>query len=163
MNYRRYYQPGGRYFITVVTENRRPILIENIDRLRDAFRLCWSRYPFEVGAMVILPEHLHVLWKLPEGDSDFSKRWMVLKRKFSSGLPSVAVSLSKMKKREKGIWQRRFWEHCVRGDEDWRRIIYYIHNNPRKHGYVSFPEEWPYSSLRYGTHQGWYRTEPAGL
>ncbi|MBW1941095.1 MAG: transposase [Deltaproteobacteria bacterium] len=111
MEYRRFYQSGARYFFTVVTENRKPILIDNIERLRAAFRLCLSRYPFEIEAIVVLPDHLHTLWKLPEGDADFSRRWMVIKRKFSSALPVGAVNASKAKKREKGIWQRGFWEH----------------------------------------------------
>ena len=86
MQYRRFYQSGARYFFTVVTENREPLLIENIERLRAAFRLCLSRYPFEIEAIVVLPDHLHTVWRLPEGDADFSKRWMVIKRKFSAGL-----------------------------------------------------------------------------
>jgi REP element-mobilizing transposase RayT len=103
MEYRRLYRSGGRYFFTVVTENRNPLLIDHIQRLRDAFRWGLSRHPFAIEAIVVLPDHLHTLWKLPEGDADFSKRWMVIKRKFSSGLPIGAVSASKVKKREKGI------------------------------------------------------------
>ncbi|KJV05668.1 REP-associated tyrosine transposase [Methylocucumis oryzae] len=156
MQYRRLYQPGARYFFTVVTENRQPILIEHIERLRAAFRLCKSRYPFEIDAIVVLPEHLHTLWRLPENDDDFSKRWMVIKRKFSAGLPSRVISDSKTKKREKGIWQRRFWEHYIRDENDWRQHVDYIHFNPVKHGYVSRPQDWPYSSFNQAVHKGWY-------
>ena len=99
-------------------ENREPRLIENFERLRAAFRLCLSRYPFEIEAIVVLPDHLHTVWRLPEGDANFSKRWMVIKRKFSAGLPSRVVSDSKTNKREKGVWQRRFWEHCIRDEND---------------------------------------------
>jgi len=99
MEYRRFYQLGATYFFTVVTENRRPLLIDNIERLRAAFRLCLARYPFEVEAIVILPDHLHTLWKLPESDADFSRRWMVIKRKFSSGLLDGTVNASKVKKK----------------------------------------------------------------
>lgn len=156
MQYRRFYQPGARYFFTVVTENRVPLLIENIERLRAAFRLCLSRYPFEIEAMVVLPDHLHTLWRLPENDADFSKRWMVIKRKFSAGLPCRVVSDSKTKKREKGIWQRRFWEHYIRDEDDWRRHVDYIHFNPVKHGYVSKPQDWPHSSFNQAIRKGWY-------
>jgi len=156
MQYRRFYQSGARYFFTVVTENRAPLLIENIERLRAAFRLCLSRYPFEIEAIVVLPDHLHTVWRLPEGDADFSKRWMVIKRKFSAGLQSSVVSDSKTKKREKGIWQRRFWEHYIRNEDDWRRHVDYIHFNPVKHGYVAKPQDWPYSSFNQAVSKGWY-------
>ena len=156
MEYRRFYQPGARYFFTVVTANRKPLLIENIEKLRAAFKTCKERHPFEIEAMVVLPDHLHTIWRLPEGDADFSKRWMVIKRNFSSGLPQEVTSASKIKKREKGIWQRRFWEHCIRNEGDWRRHIDYIHYNPVKHGYVDTPQEWEYSSFRLAVDKGWY-------
>ena len=159
MQYRRLYQPGAHYFFTVVTENREPLLIEHIERLRTAFRLCKSRYPFEIDAIVVLPEHLHTIWRLPENDADFSKRWMVIKRKFSAGLPSRVVSDSKTKKREKGIWQRRFWEHYLRDENDWRRHVDYIHFNPVKHGYVAKPQDWQYSSFNQAIRKGWYDPE----
>ncbi len=159
MKYRRFYQSGAIYFFTVVTEDRKPLLIDNIERLRSAFRLCKDRYPFDIEAIVVLPDHLHTLWKLPEGDKDFSKRWMVIKRKFSSGLPCGTVNASKAKKREKGIWQRRFWEHYIRNEEDWRRHVDYIHFNPVKHGYVSEPQDWPYSSYLQSVRKGWYETD----
>jgi putative transposase len=158
VEYRRFYQSGARYFFTVVTENRKPILIDNIQRLRASFRLCLSRYPFEIEAIAVLPDHLHTLWKLPEGDADFSRRWMVIKRKFSSGLTGGAVRASKAKKREKSIWQRRFWEHYIRNEEDWRQHIDYIHFNPVKHGYVSQPQDWPYSSYHQAIHKKWYES-----
>jgi len=161
MEYRRFYQPGARYFFTVVTANRKPLLIENIDRLRAAFKTCKERHPFEIEAMVVLPDHLHTIWRLPEDDADFSKRWMVIKRYFSSGLPRQAASLSKINKREKGVWQRRFWEHCIRNEDDWRRHMDYIHFNPVKHGYVESPADWQYSSFQKAVEQGWY--EPCVL
>ncbi len=159
MQYRRLYQPGARYFFTVVTENREPLLIVHIERLRAAFHLCLSRYPFEIDAIVVLPEHIHTIWRLPENDADFSKRWMVIKRKFSAGLPSRVVSDSKTKKREKGIWQRRFWEHYIRDEDDWRRHVDYIHFNPVKHGYVSKPQDWQHSSFNQAIRKGWYDPE----
>ncbi len=156
MEYRRFYKPGAWYFFTVVTEKRNPLLIDHVDRLRDVFRLCVERYPFDIEAIVVLPDQLHTLWKLPEGDDDFSTRWIVIKRKFSSGLQSVEVSASKANKREKGIWQRRFWEHYIRDEEDWRRHMDYIHYNPVKHGYVSRPEDWQYGSYKQAIQKGLY-------
>jgi len=158
MEYRRFYQPGARYFFTVVTAKRKPILIDNIDRLREAFKMCVKRYPFEIEAMVVLPDHLHTIWRLPEEDADFSKRWMIIKRQFSSGLPREATSPSKIKKREKGIWQRRFWEHCIRNEDDWRRHMDYIHFNPIKHGYADKPGDWQYSSFQKAVDKGWYES-----
>ena len=156
MEYRRFYQSDARYFFTVVTESRKPLLIANIDRLRDAFRLCLSRHPFVIEAIVVLPDHLHTLWKLPDKDADFSKRWMVIKRKFSSGFPGQTLNASKIKKREKGIWQRRFWEHYIRDEKDWQRHVDYIHFNPVKHGYVLKPKDWQYSSYQQAIRKGWY-------
>jgi putative transposase len=161
-DYRRFYQPGTRYFFTVATGGRQPLLIDQIERLRGAFRLAISRYPFTIEAIVVLPDHLHTLWKLPDGDSDFSTRWMVIKRKFSTGLPAVGVSASMASKREKGVWQRRFWEHCIRDEADWRRHMDYIHYNPVKHGHADTPADWPHSSLRQAVAKGWYERDWAG-
>ncbi len=165
MKYRRFYQAGAWYFFTVVMENRNPLLIEHIERLRAAFRMCLSRYPFEIEAIVILPDHLHTIWKLPEGDADFSNRWMVIKHKFSTGLPDGNVNASKTKKREKGIWQRRYWEHWIRDENDLKRHVDYIHYNPVKHGLVTSPDNWEYSSFQRYVKKGLYRknwgdTEP---
>lgn len=156
MDYRRHYVPGGRYFFTVVTEGRRPLLVENIERLRTAVRRVRERYPFAVEAMVVLPDHLHTLWRLPEGDSEYSLRWMVLKRVFSSGLPRQPTSVSQAGKREKGIWQRRFWEHSIRDVDDWRRHMDYIHFNAVKHGYADSPLAWPHSSFAHWVGRGLY-------
>ena len=159
MDYRRLYIPGGCYFFTVVTEDRRPVLIDQIDRLRAAFRAVLEKDPWEIDAIVVLPDHLHTLWRLPEGDVDYSLRWMLIKRNFSSGLPAQARTRSKTSKREKGIWQRRFFEHAIRGEEDWRRHMDYIHYNPVKHGYVVHPAEWPYSSFRTMVAKGLYAAD----
>ena len=142
----RIYIPGGRFFFTVVTAHRKPILIDNIERLRYAFRLCMKAHPFKIESIVILPDHIHAIWKLPEGDADYSMRWMLIKRTFSIGLQQRTVSAVQHKKRGKGIWHSRFWDHYIRDEEDWQRIVNYIHMNPVKHGYVKSPEEWPYSS-----------------
>ena len=148
-------QPG-RYFFTVATRDRRPILTSEIERLRTAFRTTRRRYPFTVDAIVILPDHLHTIWSVPEADPDFARRWTVLKRLFSSGLPGNPVSDLQRRRREKGIWQRRFWEHAIRDDDDWHGHMDYIHYNPVKHGLCSRPAEWPYSSFRRWVERGWY-------
>ena len=168
MEYRRFYQPGSRYFFTVVTQSRRPLLIDNIERLRTALRETCQRYPMKIEALVILPDHLHTLWRLPEGDSNYSLRWMVLKRLFSSALQAMPASASQSAKREKGVWQRRFWEHAIRNEEDWARHMDYIHYNPVKHGYTDDPAAWPYSSFARWMGRGYYppgwgKSEPRNL
>jgi putative transposase len=159
MDYRRYYQAGGTYFFTVVTENREPLLIQNIDRLRVSFHHGMQRYPFVIDGLVVLPDHLHTLWRLPDGDDNFSIRWMVIKRKFSAGLTANFVNTSKQQKREKGIWQRRFWEHCIRDERDWGRHMDYVHYNPVKHGYCAKPADWPYSSFHRAVKEGLYEAD----
>jgi len=166
--YRRVFQPGGCYFFTLVTERRHPILIDNIDRLRRAFRVGIERRPLHIDAIVVLPDHLHTIWRLPEGDADFSARWMHIKRAFSAGLDSQGVSHSRRHKREKGIWQRRFWEHLIRDEADWRRHMDYIHYNPVKHGLCQAPRDWPHGSFRRCVAEGlyepdWGRDMPADL
>ena len=157
--YRRVFEEGGCYFFTVVTEGRRPLSIEHIGLLREAFRHGKEGHPFAIDAIVVLPDHLHTVWRLPPGDDDFSLRWMVIKRKFSAGFDGVAVNTSKQAKREKGIWQRRFWEHCIRDERDWRAHLDYIHYNPVKHGYCGSPADWPYSSFGRAVAQGWYERD----
>ncbi|MDP2788113.1 MAG: transposase [Pseudomonadota bacterium] len=159
MHYRRD-KEGHHYFFTLVTEQRQPLLTlpENIDRLREAFRREKAKHPFEIEAVVILPEHLHCLWLLPEGDADFSGRWARIKRYFSIGCvgATLAGNPSRLAKREKPVWQRRFWEHRIRDEADWRRHLDYIHYNPVKHGHVNDPWAWPHSSLRKCAARGWY-------
>ena len=122
--------------------------MSEIDRLRHAYRTAQTRYPFETAAICVLPDHLHAIWVLPMGDADFGKRWGAIKRQFSAGLSAArARSDSKIAKREKGIWQRRFWEHQIRDDVDLQHHVDYIHYNPVKHGYVSRAQDWPHSSF----------------
>ena len=151
--YRRAYQSGGCYFFTVVTHERRQILTQSdvIERLREAFRHVRSTRPFTIDATVVLPDHLHCLWRLPEGDVDFSTRWRLIKHYVSSG---IDVPLNK--RNEKLVWQRRFWEHLIRDEEDWRRHMDYIHYNPVKHGYVQRPGDWPHGSYQRAVDEGLY-------
>ncbi len=153
MRYRRVYQKGGCYFFTVVTHHRRKILTQPdaVARLREAFRHVMQTRPFVLEALVVLPDHLHCLWRLPQDDNDFSTRWMLIKRYFSLGF---AGGLDQS--REKNIWQRRFWEHLIRNEEDWKSHMDYIHYNPVKHGYVQLPADWEYSSFHRMVERGLY-------
>jgi putative transposase len=140
---------GSIFFFTVVLADRRSnLLTDEIDRFRHSYRVIQQGYPFETIAICVLPDHLHALWAMPEGDADFSKRWSLIKSGFSRGLsPSYSRSASKISKREKGIWQRRYWEHAIRDDRDFERHVDYIHFNPVKHGHVTRVSDWPHSSF----------------
>lgn len=157
--YIRQRHPGACFFFTVVTHQRRPFLThpENMALLRKAMGDVKRRYPFTIDGIVIMPDHIHAIWQLPYGDNDYSSRWAQIKRRFSMSVTAgEKLSRSRMAKRERGIWQRRFWEHAIRSEEDWRLHMDYIHYNPVKHGYVASPEEWPYSSLDNCIQKGWY-------
>jgi putative transposase len=141
--------PGGVFFFTVTLADRRSdLLVRHIDRLRATYRAVKQRYPFETVAICNLPDHVHAIWSLPEGDSDFSLCWSLIKSGFSRGLPRAAIrSASKVAKRETGLWQRRYWEHAIRNDADMARHVDDIHFNPVKHGHVTRVCDWPYSSF----------------
>ncbi|MGI0481813.1 REP-associated tyrosine transposase [Geminocystis sp. CENA526] len=152
MEYRRTQIQGGTYFFTVVTYNRHPILCypDNIQLLREAFAYAMKRYPFIIDAIVILPDHLHCIWTLPEGDGDFSTRWRLIKSYFSRKCERKyqgQISKSRQKKQEKAIWQRRFWEHFIRDEQDFINHVDYIHYNPVHHGLVKAVKDWQYSSF----------------
>jgi putative transposase len=148
-NYRRNFVPGGSFFFTVNLADRRSrMLTEHINALRSAFRDVRTRHPFNIDAIVVLPDHLHAIWTLPEGDADFALRWRLLKSAFSRSLPEKEqVSASRQSKGERGVWQRRYWEHTLRDDADYAAHADYIHFNPVKHGYVDRVRDWPYSSF----------------
>jgi len=152
-NYRRANLPGGYYFFTVVTHNRRPILTEPLARdcLHGAWEQTKQQTPFDDVALCLLPNHLHCVWRLPEDDCDFSLRWARIKAGFTrryleaGGIESTQCP-SRRRKRERGIWQRRFWEHQIQDERDLQRHVDYIHYNPVKHGLVEQVEDWPWSS-----------------
>ncbi|BAN50754.1 transposase [Metapseudomonas resinovorans] len=148
-NYRRDHTPGATWFFTLNLADRRSrLLTERIDLLRAGFRYCMKRYPWRIDAIVILPDHLHALWTLPPGDADYALRWRLIKTWFSRNLPiDEGVTESRSGKGERGIWQRRFWEHRIRDETDFERHADYIHHNPRKHGYVQRVADWPWSSF----------------
>ena len=155
-NYRRFYVPGGTYFFTIVTYQRQPIFAnpENISRLRKAIATIKSEMPFTIIGAVVLPDHLHFIWQLPPGDTDYSKRIGKMKVLFTQSLPKSEIpqqanSVSRLKHRESNIWQRRFWEHTIRDEQDLENYLNYIHYNPVKHNLVSCPHLWQYSSFHY--------------
>jgi putative transposase len=146
--YRRNFVPGGTYFFTVVLENRRSsLLVDKIASLRLAFRVARGERPFKIDAIVIVPDHLHTVMTLPEGDSDFSGRWRRIKSLFSGQVVAEGVPVRQNRRGEYALWQRRFWEHTVRDETDFERHIDYIHFNPIKHGLVARVSDWPHSSF----------------
>jgi putative transposase len=162
--YRRNFVAGGTYFFTVnLAERRLQLLTDNIELLRAAFRDTRRRHPFTIDAIVVLPDHLHAIWTLPAGDADFAVRWQLIKARFSRGLPpGERISVSRSRKRERGIWQRRYWEHTLRDEEDFSRHVDYIHFNPVKHGHVERVEDWPFSSFHRMVRLGVYAESWAG-
>ena len=182
-NYRRARAPGGTFFFTVVAWRRRPILCHPAMRatLRDAIITFRNRHPFTIDAWVLLPDHLHCVWTLPEGDADFSMRWSKIKRYVTQhvsrygngahGAPNGSDCVgctpctvdgatddhvTRKRRREGHIWQRRFWEHQVRDQSDMVRCLDYLHWNPVKHGHVRAVVDWPYSSFHRYVRQGHY-------
>ncbi|WP_313087181.1 REP-associated tyrosine transposase [Pseudomonas sp.] len=147
-DYRRSQAPGGTWFFTVTLADRRSrLLVEEIEHLRHAYGQTQQARPFRTLAICVLPDHLHAIWTLPDGDSDFAGRWSLLKSTFSRQLPAHTRTQSQVRKREKGIWQRRYWEHQIRDASDLQRHVDYIHFNPVKHGLVERVADWPYSNF----------------
>ena len=131
------------------------MLVDHIDELRDALREVKSRHPFRIDAMVVMPNHLHALWTLPPGDANYPLRWSLIKSGFSRRLPKTERrNPSREEKGERGIWQRRYWEHWVRNERDFERHVEYIHYNPVKHGFVKCPADWPWSSIHRYIREG---------
>jgi putative transposase len=165
-HWRRAFLPGGTFFFTQVTESRAPILTISPGRsmLRTAMLECQQRWPFEVLAIVLLPDHLHTVWRLPEGDSDYSKRWGWIKKEFTkdwlaAGGAEQPISDSRHGNRRRGVLQRRFWEHVIRDEADFQRHVDYLHYNPVKHGYVACCRDWPWSSFQRYVRSGVYPPE----
>ena len=169
MRYRRAKVKGGTYFFTVVTHKRIKIFnrSDRVELLRQAFREVIRQHPFKIDAFVLLPDHLHCIWTLPKGNADFSTRWRLIKSYFSrhSGLvgwaeernpTNTTTSESRLRKNEKSIWQRRFWEHLIRNNDDLRQHVEYIHYNPVKHGLTKAPADWAYSSFHRYADKGIY-------
>jgi putative transposase len=155
-DYRRARVQGGCYFFTVALAQRsQGLLVERIDLLRKVTREVRNRHPFTIDAMVVLPDHLHCIWTLPEQDADYSKRWFLIKSAFSRQIEGGEYRRgSRIARGERGIWQRRFWEHAIRDGRDFSNHIDYIHINPVKHGYAARAIDWPHSSIHRYVKQG---------
>ncbi|MFE8070085.1 transposase [Marinobacteraceae bacterium S3BR75-40.1] len=149
MQYRRSNTKGGTYFFTVnMAQRNSDLLVRHIDDLREVMRHVKTKHPFSLLAMVVLPDHLHTIWRLPEGNADYSQRWSLIKAGFSRRMgKGEYIRQSRVAKRERGIWQRRYWEHQIKDENDLARHVDYIHYNPVKHGWVKRPIDWPYSTL----------------
>jgi putative transposase len=150
---------GATYFFTAALQDRSARwLVDHVAVLRACVARTKALHPFEIDAMVVLPEHVHALWTLPAEDADFSLRWRLIKRDFTRhlmqhGLLDTAARSSR-RPGERNVWQRRFWEHQIRDEEDFARHVDYIHFNPVKHGWVMRARDWPYSSLHRFVRQG---------
>jgi putative transposase len=164
-NYRRAFVPGGTWFFTVNLLNRHQndLLVRHIDLLREVVRSVRSKYPFDIHAWVVLPEHMHCIWSLPEGDSDFPLRWRLIKSGFSRALPKTEFrSESRIRAGARGIWQKHYWEHLIRDELDFQRHVDYIHVNPQKHGWVSRVCDWKPSTFHRYVEQGLYPIDWCG-
>ena len=160
-DYNRTYITGGTFFFTVVTYLRHPIFEDEaaVNLLKICFHSVMIAHPFNIDAIVIMPDHLHTIWTLPDNEFDYSIRWNKIKGTFSrrySGDKVIEVTESILKKREKGIWQRRFWEHSIRDQADYNKHCDYIHYNPVKHGLVHSPSDWKHSSFKKFVANGLY-------
>ena len=157
-NYRRNLIDGGTFFFTVnLADRNTSLLTDHIALLRQAFRATRIRHPFIIEAMVVLPEHLHAIWTLPSDDRDYATRWRLIKTAFSREMAKgERLTNSRRDKGERGIWQRRYWEHTLRDEQDFSCHVEYIHLNPVKHGHVKTVAEWPHSSFHQFVRQGKY-------
>ena len=158
--------PGGTFFFTLVTYERQPFLCQPLARrlLHNAISDCRKTRPFELVASVLLPDHLHMIWVLPEGDPDFSTRWSFIKSAFTRGWlagggAEGAITDSRAQNRRRGVWQRRFWERCMRDQDDLNRHVDYIHYNPVKHGLALCPHAWEWSSFHRWANDGFYERD----
>jgi putative transposase len=163
-NYRRAFAPGGCWFFTVNLLNRRSrLLTDHIDALREAMRRTQARHPFIIDAMVVLPDHIHAVWTLPPDDTDFSLRWRLIKIDFAKAIPKTEWrSPVRVARGERAIWQRRFWEHLIRDEEDFRRHVEYCYINPVRHGLVTRVRDWPHSSFHRDVDADLFPTDWAG-
>ncbi len=162
-DYHRYFIPGGTYFFTLVTERRMELFAEPAARrlLGTVMRDCLARYPVEVVAIVLLPDHCHAIWTLPSGDDRYPLRWRWIKREFTRawlamGGEEQTRSTSRVRQRRRGVWQRRYWEHTIVDEVDLETHFDYIHFNPVKHGLVDRPSDWPWSSFHRWVRAGHY-------
>jgi len=170
-NFRRAYVPGGSFFFTLVTYNRARIFADETAQklLGNAIRDCQADWPFEINALVLLPDHLHAIWSLPRGDTKYSARWSMIKGKFTqdwlaAGGTEQTISDAQQSENRRGVWQPRFWEHTLEDADDFERHFDYAHFNPVKHRYVQYPHQWPCSTfhrwVKAGVYPANWATEP---
>ncbi len=163
--YRRIWQPGGVYFFTVnlLQRHGNDLLVRRMDLLRRVVKSVKNRHPFRIHGWVVLPDHLHCIIELPANDMDFSMRWRLIKMGLSKSLPVVEKrSVVRIRRGERGVWQRRYWEHLIRDEKDYQAHMDYIHINPVKHGLVNRVCEWPYSTFHRLVERGIYPRDWAG-
>jgi putative transposase len=166
MDYRRVWHKGGTYFFTVNLLHRKgnDLLVQHIQSLRQAVKEVKARHPFVIHGWVVLPEHFHCLIQLPPDDADYATRLRLIKVGFSKSLPKIERrSAVRVRRGERGIWQRRYWEHVIRDEADYRAHLDYIHYNPVKHGWVKQVKDWPYSTFHRWVEQGVYPLDWAGF
>ena len=164
-DYRRAWHQGGTYFFTVnlLERHGNDLLTRHIDVLRDVVRTVRRRHPFAIHAWAVLPDHLHCVIELPPGDADFATRWRLIKMGFSKALPRTErLSGVRAKRGERGIWQRRYWEHLIRDEADLRAHMDYVHFNRVKDGLVACVGDWPYSTFGRLVALGTYPKDWAG-
>lgn len=164
-DYRRAWHPGGTYFFTVNLLQRQgnDRLTRHSDVLRGSVRIVRHRRPFAIHGWVVLPDHLHCVIELPPNDADFATRWRLIKMGFCKALPRLeGRSQVRIQRGERGIWQRRYWEHLIRDEPDYRAHMDYVHINPVKHGLVSRVGDWPHSTFHRLLEQGVYPADWAG-
>ena len=164
-DYRRAWHPGGTYFFTVNLLQRQgnDLLTRHIEVLRAVTKSVQQRHPFRIHGWVVLPEHLHCVIELPPDDADFAVRWRLIKMGFSKALPRTErLSAVRIRRGERGIWQRRYWEHLIRDERDYQAHMDYVHINPVKHGLVVCVAEWPYSTFHRMVAHGIYPANWAG-
>ena len=164
-NYRRAWHPGGTYFFTVnlLQRHGNDLLLRHIDELREGVRTVRRKHPFEIHGWVVLPDHLHCVIALPPGDADFATRWRLIKLLFSRAIPAEEWrNPARHKRGERGIWQRRYWEHLIRDEADFAAHMDYVHINPLKHGLVTRVRDWPYSTFHRLVSDGVYPVDWAG-
>lgn len=162
-NYRRAHVPGGSFFFTLVTDDRVPLFDDAFGRraLGTLLRRAKRRWPFTINAVVLLPDHLHVIWSLPPGDTDYSKRLGWIKKEFSKGWLAAGraeqpVTNGMSRQGRRGVWQPRFWEHAIESEDDFERHFDYVHYNPVKHRLARCPRDWPWSSFHRWVRAGVY-------
>ncbi|NJA05170.1 transposase [Methylococcaceae bacterium WWC4] len=165
MDYRRIWHPGGTYFFTINLLQRKgsDLLVRHVQTLRESVKIVKANHPFEIHGWVVLPEHMHCVIELPANDSDYATRLRLIKIGFSKALPKIERrSAVRINRGERGIWQRRYWEHLIRDEADFQAHLNYIHFNPVKHGWVKQVKDWPYSTFHRWVKRGVYPLNWAG-